>query len=81
MGRTKSQLTANGDQIWRLSVEEEREVTDRACSAYGRLLEMVTYFRYLGQVISAADDDWPAVVKNLFWARAVWKRMMIILIR
>ena len=29
----------------------------------------------------AADDDWPAVVRNLSRARAVWKRMTRILSR
>ena len=42
---------------------------------------MVTSFRYLGRVISAADDDLPAVVINLSRARAVWKRIMQILSR
>ena len=42
---------------------------------------MVTSFRYLGRVISAADDDWPAVVRNLYRARAVWRRMTCILSR
>ena len=31
-------------------------------SSYGRPLEMVTSFKYLGRVISEADDDWTAVV-------------------
>ena len=60
---------------WQLAAEEEREVTARDFSAYGRPLDMVTPFRYLGWVILAADDDWPAVVKNLSRARAVWRRM------
>ena len=42
---------------------------------------MVTSFRYLGKVILAADDDWPAVVKNLSRARAIWRRMTLILSR
>ena len=42
---------------------------------------MVTSFRYLGQVMSAADDDWPKVVRNFDHARAVWRRMTIILSR
>ena len=41
----------------RLAVEEEREVTVRAFSAYGRPLDMVTSFRYLGQGISEVDDN------------------------
>ena len=65
----------------RLASEEEREVATRAFSAYGRPLDIVTSFRYLGQVISTADDDWPEVVKNLARARAVWRRMSRILSR
>ena len=64
-----------------LAEEEEREVTARAFSPYERPLYMVTSFRYLGRVILAADDDCQAVVRNLFWARAVWRRMTCILSR
>ena len=42
---------------------------------------MVTFFRYLVWVILEADDNWPDVVKNMSWARAVWRRMMLILSR
>ena len=42
---------------------------------------MVTSFQYLGRVISAADNDWPAVVRNLSQERVVWKSMTRILIR
>ena len=42
---------------------------------------MVTSFRYLGRMISAANDDRPAVVWNISKSRAVWRRMMRILIR
>ena len=42
---------------------------------------MVAYFQYLGKVILAADDDWPAVVRNLERARALCKRMMRVLRR
>ena len=45
--------------------EEERVVTSRAFSAYGRPLEMVPSFRYMGRVISATDDDWLASIRNL----------------
>ena len=57
-----------------------REVTDRAFSSYGRPLEIVTSFKYLGRVILAADDM-TAVVKNLSRARKVWSRMSRILSR
>ena len=56
--------------------EEESVVTSWAFSAYGRPLEMVTSFRYLRRVISAADDEWPKVIYNLEKARAMWRRMM-----
>ena len=42
---------------------------------------MVTSFKYMGQVISAMDDDWPAVVINLARAKTVWSRMSRILSR
>ena len=65
----------------RLTVEEEREVTTRHFSDYGHPLKMVNSFKYLGQVISATDDDWPAVVKKLAQAKTVWRRMSQILSR
>ena len=40
---------------------------------------MVTYFRYLGRVILAADDNWLLVVRNFTRERVVWSRMMRIL--
>ena len=42
---------------------------------------MVTSFKYLGWVILAADEDWPALVKNLAWTKTIWSRMLRILIR
>ena len=42
---------------------------------------MLTSFRYLGQVISEADKNWPAVISKFSRARAVWKWMTQILIR
>ena len=63
----------------RLAAEEEREVTNRDFSAYGRPLGMVTSFKYLGRVISATDDDWSALVSKLAQAKTVWRRMSLIL--
>ena len=42
---------------------------------------MVTFFKYMGRVISAADKDWPAVVNNVSQVRKVWSRMLCILSR
>ena len=65
----------------RLFAEEEREVTAKACSAYGYPLEMVTSIRYLLRVILAEGDEWPVVVRNLYRARAVCKTMTRIISR
>ena len=59
----------------KLAAEEEKEVIDRDFSAYWRPLETATSFKYLGQVILAADNDWLAVMNNLSWARKVWSRI------
>ena len=50
-------------------------------SAYGRTLEMVPYFKYLGRVLLYADDDWTEVIRNITNYRAVWRRMTRILSR
>ena len=42
---------------------------------------MVTSFKYLGRVISAADNDCPKLVRNLAKARVVWWRLTQILRR
>ena len=39
-----------------MAAEDEREVTTRAFRSYGRTLEMVVSFKYLGWVILATDD-------------------------
>ena len=54
---------------------------ERAFEAYGTSLENITAFKYLGRVITAGDDDWPAVVGNLKRARKSWGRLSQILIR
>ena len=64
-----------------LAEEEERAVTSRTFSAYGRPLEMVTSFRYLGRVILTADDNWPAVIGIMAKAQVVWRNTMNILSR
>ena len=42
---------------------------------------MVPFLKYLGRVLSAADDDWPEVIRKLTKPRAVWRRMSRILSR
>ena len=42
---------------------------------------MLTSFKYMGWVISAVDDDYPEVVRNLAKARAVLRRLTQIISR
>ena len=65
----------------RLAAEEERFTTSRAFSAYGRPLEMVNYFKYLERLISATEDDWSEVVRNLAKAHTFQQRLTRILSR
>ena len=41
---------------------ELRDSMERAFDAYGKPLENVLAFKYLERVMTAGDDDWPAVV-------------------
>ena len=42
---------------------------------YRRPLVEVSEFKYLGRVLKASDDDWPAVVGKFGKARNRWERM------
>ena len=64
-----------------MEAEEERAETSRVFRAYGRTLKMVLSFKYLGVVISAADDEWPEVIRNLTKVRVFWRRAVSILAR
>ena len=63
----------------RLAEAEIRDITERAFEAYGKQLESVPRFTYLGRVMTAGDDDWPAVAGNLNKARRSWGRLQRIL--
>ena len=65
----------------RLAEAEMRDITERAYEAYGKPLENVTACKYMVQVLTAGDDDWPAVVGNLSKARKSWGRLSRILSR
>ena len=52
-----------------------------AFEAYGKQLEAVPSFKYLGRILTAGDDDWPAVAGNLGKARKRWGRPKRILSR
>ena len=53
----------------RLAETETRENADRAFHAYGKLMEAVSEFRYLGRLLMATDGDWTAVAGNIRKAR------------
>ena len=59
----------------RLAKTETRENLERAFHAYGKSMETVLEFRYLGRLLTATDDDWPAVAGNIKKARLSWGRL------
>ena len=64
-----------------MATEEERAANSRYFRAYGRTLDMVPSFNYLGRVLLAEDDDWMVVIQNMTKARQVWRIMTSILSR
>ena len=56
----------------RMTESELRESTERAFEAYRKQLEAVHSFKYLRRIITAGDDDWPAVMGNLLKAKKSW---------
>ena len=49
--------------------EKIQENTEMDFNAYGRSLTIVTSFKYLGRFLTAADDNWKAVVGNIWKER------------
>ena len=58
-----------------------KDSTERAFEAYGKLLEKVSTFKYLGQVMTAEDDNWLAVAGNLVKPQKSWGSLSRIPIR
>ena len=52
-----------------------------AFEVYGKQLQSVPSFQYLGRTLTAGDDDWLAVAGNLGKARKIWGRLQRILSR
>ena len=52
-----------------------------AFKAYGKQLEVVPSFKDLGRIMTAGDDNWPAVAGNLVNARKSWGRLKRIMSR
>ena len=62
-----------------LAETEIRESTEMAFEAYGKQLQTVARFKYMGRTLTAGDDDWTAVAGNLGKARKSWGRLHRIL--
>jgi hypothetical protein len=50
-------------------------------TVYGGPIQIVTEFKYLGQVVEKQDDDWPAMNWNIRRAQSAWGRLRRILSR
>ena len=59
----------------RLAEKETRENSERGFHAYGKPMEAVSEFRYLGRILTATDDYWPAVAGNIRNVRVIWGRL------
>ena len=59
----------------RLTETGTQENAERAFYAYGKPMEAVLEFRYLGRLLTATDDDWPAVAGNIRKAWVRWGRL------
>ena len=63
----------------RLAKTETPENAERVFHAYGKPMEAVSEFRYLRQLLTATDDEWPAVAGNIRKARVSWGRLALVL--
>ena len=70
----------SGREKWMVEAELQ-ESMERAFEAYGKPLETVATFKYLGRVMTTGDKDCPAVAGNLVKARKSWGRLSRILSR
>ena len=83
-GRHKSTMMCKSGaerKRWRLAEAEIRESTEMAFEVYRKHIKLVPRFTYLGRVMTAGDDDWPAVAGNLAKVRKSWGRLQGILRR
>ena len=62
-----------------LAEEDLHKSLERAFQDYGEPLETVILFKYIGRVLTAGDNNWPAVASNLRKNRKSWTRMTRIL--
>ena len=62
-----------------MAADDMMESTARDFQAYGRTRETITPFKYLGRIMTTSDDDWTAVVGDLWKAQNSWTRLSRIL--
>ena len=75
-----AQCKKGAERKWRwLAETETRENSERAFHAYGKPMEAVSEFRYLGRLLTATDDDWPAVAGKIRKAQVSWGRLARVL--
>ena len=80
-GRHKSTMMCKSGverKRWRPAEAEIRESTDMAFKVYGKQIESVPRFTYLGRVMTAGGGDWPEVAGNLAKAQKSWGRLQMI---
>ena len=65
----------------RLAEAEVRDSAEMAFEVYGKQIQSVPRFKYLGSILEEGDDDWPVVAGNLEKSRKSWGRLQVILIR
>ena len=78
LGTAQCKKGAEQKRRW-LAETETWENSERAFHAYGKPMEAVSEFRYLGRLLTATDDDWPAVAGNIRKARVSWGRLARVL--
>ena len=62
-----------------LAETETQENSEWAFRAYGKPMEAVSEFRYLGRLLTATDNDWPAVAGNIQKSQVSWGRLARVL--
>ena len=76
---TAQYVKGGGQERRQLAADEVKEGVARAFQAYGRPLDMITSFKYLGRVLTNLGGDWLAVVGDLRKAQKRWARLSRIL--
>ena len=59
-------------KLRRLVAADGEAATEREFHAYGKKMQTVTEFWYLGIILTNTDNDWPTVAGTLRKARVTW---------